>query len=131
MKKNNIYIFILLLTLIVPMVSIAQSSIPILNAINGDIDRSANQLGYNTNSEKNAITVILLWLNYLLGLFGVLFLVLIIFNGIKWMTAGGNEENVKIAKSGLTKVAKGFAIVLFAYIIVNFALPTILKIFTQ
>src|SRR3989339_2172736 len=37
------------------------------------------------------------WVTLILSIVGVLFLILVIYGGITWMTAGGNEEKVKKA----------------------------------
>ncbi len=55
-----------------------------------------------------------------LSFVGVLFLVLIIFAGIKWMTAGGNDQAIEKAKSLIVNAVIGLLIVLFAYAITNF-----------
>ena len=55
-----------------------------------------------------------------LSLIGVLFLGLLVFGGIKWMTAGGNEDIIKKAKSRIVNAIIGLAIVLFAYGITAF-----------
>ncbi len=49
-----------------------------------------------------------------LVLLGVIFLVLTIFGGSLFLTAGGNEEQVKKAKAVLIRAAIGLVIVLFA-----------------
>lgn len=52
-----------------------------------------------------------------LSLLGVLFLILTIYAGLLWMTAGGNTENVKKAKSILLNSVVGLIIVLSSYAI--------------
>lgn len=52
-----------------------------------------------------------------LSLLGVIFMVLIIFGGILWMTAGGNEQRVDKAKTTITRAIIGLAVVLLAYAI--------------
>ncbi|MFA5076048.1 MAG: hypothetical protein WC480_01375 [Patescibacteria group bacterium] len=46
---------------------------------------------------------------------GVLFFVLMIYGGVLWMTAGGNEEQVKKARSILIQALVGIVIVFAAY----------------
>lgn len=58
----------------------------------------------------------------LLSLMGVIFLVLVIFGGILWMTAEGNSEKVTKAINILKNAAIGLIIVLAAYSIVFFVL---------
>jgi hypothetical protein len=56
----------------------------------------------------------------LLGLVGILFLVLVIYAGFLWMTAGGNDETVTKAKSLLRNAIIGIIIVFSAYAITTF-----------
>ncbi len=57
-----------------------------------------------------------------LGLLGIVALVLIIYAGYLWMTAGGNEEQIASAKKFLLNTAIGLAIILSAYAIVSFVI---------
>ena len=61
-------------------------------------------------------------INVLLGLLGVIFLILTIYAGFVWMTAGGNEEKVKKAQGILTTGIIGLVIVLAAYSIAGFVI---------
>ena len=55
-----------------------------------------------------------------LAFLGVVFLVLVVFSGIQWMTAGGNEEKVTQARTRLINASVGLAIVMAAYAITWF-----------
>ncbi len=55
-----------------------------------------------------------------LSLLGVIFLALTLVSGFKWMTAGGNEEQVKQATKTLKAAIIGLIIVLAAYSITYF-----------
>jgi hypothetical protein len=55
-----------------------------------------------------------------LSFVGVIFLVLIIYAGIKWMTSGGNDKSVESAKSLIISAIIGLIIVLGAYAITAF-----------
>jgi len=57
-----------------------------------------------------------------LAFVGVIFLILIIYGGILWMTAGGNEEKIKKAKSILTTALIGLVIILTGYTITSFVI---------
>ncbi|MDQ7815333.1 MAG: hypothetical protein RDU25_06055 [Patescibacteria group bacterium] len=50
---------------------------------------------------------------------GALFLIMFIYGGVLWMTAGGSGEKVKKATQTLVNAAIGMAIVVLAYILVN------------
>ncbi|MBU0625044.1 hypothetical protein KKF05_01735 [Patescibacteria group bacterium] len=65
-------------------------------------------------------------INAALGLLGVILVVLLIYGGFLWMTAGGNTENVDKAKKLITNAIIGIIIVLAAYSISYFVLQRIL-----
>jgi hypothetical protein len=60
-----------------------------------------------------------------LSLLGLIFLIIIIWGGYQWMTAGGNEDNVKTAKSRIKNGIIGFIIILASYAIVDFVVTII------
>jgi len=62
-----------------------------------------------------------------LGLLGIISVVIIIYAGFKWMTSGGNDEDVKSAQKILMAAVIGLVIVMAAYSIVRFILPTLFK----
>ncbi len=53
-----------------------------------------------------------------LGLLGTVFLVLLLYGGYLWMTAGGNPEQIESSKKILINATIGIAIILSAYAIV-------------
>ena len=53
-----------------------------------------------------------------LGFIGVLFIVMIIYGGFVWMTAGGDSGKVQKAKDTIIKATIGIVIILSSYIIV-------------
>lgn len=55
-----------------------------------------------------------------LSFLAVIFLVIIILSGVKWMTAGGDEESVRKAKTTLQNAVIGLLIVFAAYAITYF-----------
>lgn len=67
-------------------------------------------------------SIITLSINYLLGAIGVIFLILTISSGVKWMTAGGNDEQLAKAKKTLTQSIIGIIIVFSAYVVSYFVI---------
>lgn len=55
-----------------------------------------------------------------LGLLGIVFLALMIYAGIMWMTAQGNEQKVEKAKNMITEAIVGLIIVVISYAIAFF-----------
>lgn len=59
-------------------------------------------------------------LGSVLGFTGTIFFVLVVYAGLMWMTASGNEEQIAKAKKILTAAIIGLIIVLSAYAITQF-----------
>jgi len=57
-----------------------------------------------------------------LGFLGTIAVVLIVYAGFLWMTAGGNEEQIKKARGLLINAVVGLIIILAAYGIAYFAI---------
>jgi hypothetical protein len=57
-----------------------------------------------------------------LGLLGIVAVVLIIYGGVVWMTAGGNEEKIAQAKKILVNAVIGLVIILSSYAIASFVI---------
>lgn len=55
-----------------------------------------------------------------LSVFGVVFLCLVVYSGIEWMTAGGNEEKVSKARQRIMRAAIGLGIIMMAYALTTF-----------
>ncbi|MBI4135877.1 hypothetical protein HY477_04050 [Candidatus Uhrbacteria bacterium] len=60
--------------------------------------------------------------NTALLLVGIIFLMVTVYSGIKWMTAGGNEETMTKARDRIKIATIGLAIILGAWIITTFVL---------
>lgn len=56
-----------------------------------------------------------------LTLVGIITVIIIVYAGSLWMTAGGNEDQVKKAKQWLKNAVIGLALILAAYAIADFA----------
>jgi hypothetical protein len=63
--------------------------------------------------------------NALLGIIGAVAVLMIIYGGIVYMTAAGNEEKIKMGKTVITGAIIGLVISLLAYVIVNFVIKAI------
>ena len=58
--------------------------------------------------------------NFMMTAGVILAVIVIVYSGIKWMTAGGNEEDVGKAKKLIAQAVIGLAIVMAAYAITAF-----------
>lgn len=64
-------------------------------------------------------------INAALGLLGLVAVVIILIGGFKWMTAMGNDDNVKKAKSLILQGVIGLIIIVMAYAIAQFVISAI------
>jgi len=73
-----------------------------------------------TNADPRQVAVQIV--TYLLTFLGIIAVVIILLGGFRWMTAGGNEDNVASAKKTVIAGVIGLIIILSAYVIVNFVI---------
>jgi amino acid transporter len=107
--------------------SLINSPIEGLNESANEINAFKNQTGdsdsYNNFLQTKAGQIIGIVLSFV----GVLFLILMIYAGILWMTAQGNEQQVAKAKGLLINGTIGLIIVFAAYAITSFIGTEILR----
>lgn len=60
--------------------------------------------------------------NVVLSLIGIIFFALTFYHGFRWMTAGGAEDTIKEAKTGIKQSLIGITIVLSSFVLTNFVL---------
>lgn len=82
--------------------------------------------GY-TNAPKSLQTTIGEIIKIFLGLLGVIFMILIVLAGYKWMTALGSEEQVSKAKSQLKSSVIGLMIVVMSYALTVLVLRSVFE----
>jgi len=73
-------------------------------------------------TEKNPAEIAATIINIALGFLGIVLLGVILYGGFLWMTAGGNEEQVKKAKAWITNGVIGIIIIIAAYSIAHFVI---------
>lgn len=83
------------------------------------LERTAQTAGIarTPQSPEMAVTQIVQWV---LSFVGVIFLVLMIWGGFKWMTAAGNKENISQAEKIVVSAVVGLIIVLSAYMLTTY-----------
>lgn len=117
MKKLALAI---LFILIIPLGALAQTSTP-SNAGITAMEENANELnavvGFKDASVANIVSAIL---TVIFSLLAIIFLGLIVYSGIQWMTAGGNEDMVKKSKANIKNAVIGLFIIALSYTITYF-----------
>ncbi|MDP2586273.1 MAG: hypothetical protein Q8P32_00670 [Candidatus Komeilibacteria bacterium] len=79
--------------------------------------------GYGSNTVVSAETLaqkVGQVIGMVLSVFGVVFFGLVVYSGIQWMTAGGNEEKVTHARERIIRAAIGLGIVMMSYALTSF-----------
>ncbi len=71
-------------------------------------------------TNTNLVDLIVRGVNWVLGFIGLIFVVLIMYSGFIWMTAGGDSEKVERAKVIIKNLVIGLVILLASMAIVNF-----------
>lgn len=99
---------------LLPVVSLAQDYTSALD------DTATEVYGSPTADSGDLIYVVGSVINIALSILGVIMLVMIIYAGFLWMTAGGDKDNVTKAKTIMINTAVGLIITLAAYAISNF-----------
>lgn len=89
------------------------------------LDTVGEGAGYSAQTADSLTNTIGTLIQTLLGFLGVVFLILIIYAGLLWMTAAGNEDKVKKAQSILMSSVIGLIILLSAYAISYFVISNI------
>jgi hypothetical protein len=82
----------------------------------------ATTSGLGTRDVRATIASII---NVALSLLGIVVLVIIIYGGFLWMTAGGNDDRVSEAKKWIFGGIIGLAIILSAYAIAQFVISNL------
>lgn len=95
-------------------------------AVNTGLETTADVAGLRTSS-VNIPERIGQIIGIALSLVGVVFLVLMVYGGFIWMTAGGESEKIKKAKGIIMNAVIGIVIVLAAYAITFFVLDQVGK----
>ena len=76
--------------------------------------------GYAEATETSVSEIIGRGVSAFLGLLGAIFIILMLYGGYNWMTAGGEEAKIDKAKKTITQAIIGVVIVTSAYAIWNF-----------
>jgi len=114
MKKVKLLIcFVFVVGALASFLSFSQnvSAEGLRGEITGQLNMAGKQTGLGATDPRETAARII---NYALGLLGTLFLVLIVYAGYLWMTAGGEEQQIEKAQGYLKNGIIGLVIVLAA-----------------
>jgi hypothetical protein len=112
-------------TIAAPYVAFAQSTNPFQKA--SDLTKSVGTTA-GVGGQTDLPTIIGRIINVILGFLGILLLVLLLWGGFEWMTAGGDTEKVKDARTRITNAVIGLVIIVAAFAISNFVLTSLINV---
>lgn len=130
--KKQTLIFLLLLSLFLIQIS-GIMSVPKANAENlWDMQKeSMKEIGTKfgeTGEPTDIREIIVNIIKVLLTVIGIIFFIMILWSGYKWMISRGNENEISEAKSQLKSAIIGFVIITTSYVIVDFVADCVLDI---
>lgn len=103
-------------------------AVPPAHAIETGLNTTANVAGFNTaGGSQDLAGRIGAIVGIILSFVGVIFLILMIYGGFLWMTAGGESDKIKKAQSLITNALIGLVIIAAAYAITSFVLTRVLE----
>ncbi len=106
--------FILLLILVINII-LVQQALAFDHSASKYLDNLAGQEDLHIKTTKNISQIVGEIIKYVVGFLGVIFLILILYAGLLWMTAGGSQEDVNQARLILKWSIIGVIVVLGAY----------------
>ncbi len=125
--KKLIPILALFSLLLFPVATMAQDILQLGlddQTVEENMDYFASDFGQDTGG-SDLVGIIGNIVRIVLTLLGVVVLVIIVYAGFLWMTAGGNEDQVKKAKQWLINAIIGLALILAAYAISSFVVTNL------
>lgn len=127
--------FKLAIIMLVVCGALGSFAVPAMAGVEADITKNMENLSTSMGQDPNAAVPleesIGRVIKLALGFVGVVIVVIMIYAGFLWMTAGGNEDQVKKAKAWMINAVIGLVIVLTAYAISTFAVNTIIDATTK
>jgi hypothetical protein len=122
MKKffRGLMVFAMALAIVMPMAPVMAQTDPFGTDV---VNTELNGVLGESNSDPRAIATRII--NIILTFLGLLAVVIILIGGFKWMTAGGNEENVAAAQKIIVSGIIGLVIILASWGIATFVLSQI------
>jgi len=132
-KVKKLFIVLASLLTLVPGLVLAQSSNAVVggnyvtnpsnqtNTLTGRLNAIGDKAGFVTDQSKASTAIVVgIVIQTVIGLLGLVFIILIIIAGFKWMMANGNEEDVKKSLRIIKESIIGLIIILSAWTLWTF-----------
>lgn len=123
--KSIVPLLMLTAILILPYLVFAQNTNDSIDPIEKLNTVAVTNGPYSTS--KTLPQIIGLVINGVLSLLGIIFIVLVVTAGIKWMTAGGSQDKVKSATTTIQRSVIGLIVIASSWALWNFVLQYLIK----
>ena len=117
LKKINLIVLVSFLLINFFFITAAVAANPTAGVVGSGLTKTKDAAGYKSTE---LVAFWIKFINSLIALVGIVFLILIIYGGFLWMTARGNDQQIEKAKKLLIAAIIGLMIVIAARLIVEF-----------
>lgn len=100
--------------------AVSPVSLPVYADSKDEVQNGANMANGGGGSNQNLPDIITTIINVMLFIAGALAVIMIIYGGIRYITAHGDEKQVKVAKDTIVYSVAGLIIAILAYALVTF-----------
>ncbi len=121
--KSILPLLILSLILVLPYLVFAQTT----STVDPLTRLETVAKGQGPYSDASLPTIVGLVINGVLSLLGIIFIILTVTAGVKWMTAAGSQEKVKAATDSIQRSIIGLIIVVSSWAIWNFVVKYLIE----
>jgi len=134
--KNKLFLMAIVATFIfLPIIpTYAESNVHVASAVDtarGKLSIIGEKTGFGkatTLSDVGLYDKIASIINIALGFIGIIAVIFVIYAGFRWITAGGNEEQVTKSKETIRNAVIGIAIIMLAFVITNFVTKSLIDV---
>lgn len=109
-----------LMCLAMVLTAVSPVSLPVYADSKDEVQNGANMANGGGGSNQNLPDIITTIINVMLFIAAALAVIMIIYGGIRYITAHGDEKQVKVAKDTIVYSVAGLIIAILAYALVTF-----------
>lgn len=132
MKKRLLRNFVAIICLLFLLTPVYQVSAGLLSTVEDGGLKTIGDTAYGQAGAPEDVRVVIAnIMKKLMGFIGVIMVVLVVYSGFQWMTAGGEKTKVEEAKKRLQNAVIGLIIIFSAYIFTNFILSCVINAVNQ
>lgn len=106
--------------LVMAFTAVSPVSLPVYADAKDEVKKGADMTNSGGSAKQDLPDIITTIINVMLFIAGALAVIMIIYGGIRYITAHGDEKQVKVAKDTIVYSVAGLIIAILAYALVTF-----------